>query len=127
MPWTRLFVVAALASNAIAQNVAAKVTISKLSAPTYPRAALAARIAGVVELNLAVRPDGSVASVTPIGGNPILQSAAMESAQKTQFDCRACQELTPYEMTFRFELGEAASCKVSTCGAAGNALLIRVS
>jgi len=111
MRWSRLVVFAALASNAVAQNVATKVTISKLSAPTYPRVALAARIAGAVELNVAVRPDGSVDWVTPIGGNPILQRAAIESAQKTQFNCRDCLERTPYQMTFKFELGEAASCK----------------
>lgn len=113
MKLLRLLLFVALASSVIAQNFSAtRVVASKLSPPTYPRSALQARIAGSVELNVAVRPDGSVESVTLVSGHPMLKSAAIESAQKTEFECKDCREpSTLYHMTYKFELGDALFCK----------------
>ncbi len=109
----RLFALALLVSSALAQNSPeTKVIVTKLSAPTYPRLALQARIAGTVELTITVRPDGSIESVAAVSGHPMLKAAAIESAQKTEFECKDCREaLTPYRMTYKFELGEAVYCK----------------
>src|SRR5277367_3133011 len=105
----RLFTLALLVSNTLAQNLPeTKVIVTKLSAPIYPRLALQARIAVAVELNVAVRPDGSVDSIAVVSGHPMLNPAAIESAQKTEFQCTNCREpLTPHRMTYKFELGEA--------------------
>ncbi len=74
----RLFPLALLASSALAQGFPEpKVIVTKLSAPTYPRLALLARIAGTVELNVAVRPDGSIESVAVVSGHPMLKAAAI--------------------------------------------------
>jgi TonB family protein len=109
----RLFTVVVLGSSAFAQSLpTAKVIVSKLSVPTYPRLALQARIQGAVELNIEVRPDGSIESADIVSGHPMLIPAAVESAQKSEFACKECREsLTPYHMTYKFELGEAISCK----------------
>jgi TonB family protein len=102
-----------LASTALAQSPPpTKVIVSKLSAPTYPRLALQARIAGTVELSLAVRPDGSIESVSLVTGHPMLRTAAIESAQKTVFECKDCRELlTSHRITYKFELGDAVYCE----------------
>ena len=71
-----------------------------------------ARIATTVVLNVTVRPDGSVDSVALVSGHPMLNGAAMESAQKTEFECKNCREpSTSYLMTYNFELGDALYCK----------------
>src|SRR6266403_586286 len=109
----RLFTVVVLASSALAQSLpTAKVILTTLSVPTYPRLALQARIQGTVALNIEARPDGSVESADVVSGHPMLKTAAVESAQKTEFECKECREsLTPYRMTYKFELGEAVCCK----------------
>jgi len=113
MSWMRLFTLALLVSTALAQNLPeTKVIVTKLSAPIYPKLALQARIAVTVELNVAVRPDGSVDSISVVSGHPMLNPAAIESAQRTEFQCTNCREpLTPHRMTYKFELGEAIYCK----------------
>jgi TonB family protein len=109
----RLFALAVLASSAFAQSLpTAKVIVVKLSVPKYPPLALQARIQGTVELNVEVRPDGSIESTHLVSGHPILKTAAVESAQKTKFECKECPEpITPYRMIYKFELGEALSCE----------------
>jgi TonB family protein len=109
----RLFTLVMLASSAFAQSLpTAKVVVTKLSAPTYPILALQARIQGTVELNIEVRPDGSIESADVVSGHPILQTAAVESAHKSKFECKECRDsLTPYRIIYKFELGGAVSCK----------------
>ncbi len=86
--------------------------VSRLSPPIYPKLALQARIATTVLLNVTVRPDGSVESVALVSGHPMLNGAAMESEQKTEFECKNCREpSTSYHMTYKFELGDLLYCK----------------
>lgn len=107
-----LLVFVALASGVVAQNQEATVTVRKLSPPIYPKLALQARIATTVVLNVTVRPDGSVDSVALVSGHPMLNGAATESAQKTEFECKNCREpSTSYHMAYNFELGDALYCK----------------
>lgn len=106
-----LLAVIALASSTIGQSLPSKVIVTKLSPPDYPRLALNSRIAGTVELNVAVRPDGNVESVTVVSGHPLLTTAAVESAHMTEFECKDCREpSTSYRMTYDFELGEVVYC-----------------
>ena len=81
------FFVVALGSVLVAQSLPkTTVTVSRLSPPIYPKLALQARIATTVVLDVTVRPDGSVDSVALVSGHPMLNGAAMESAQKTKFE-----------------------------------------
>jgi len=110
MKLTGLFALAMLLATQSAP--ASTIEISKLSPPTYPPLARQARIAGTVELNVALRPDGSVDSVSLISGHPMLSPAAVESARQTRFKCTECLEpLALYHMTYKFELGEMPSCE----------------
>lgn len=81
------------------------VVLTKLSPPIYPPLARQARINGEVDLELGIRPDGSVGSVSVISGHPILKPIAVESAQGSQFECSACTiALTSYLVRYKFEL-----------------------
>ncbi len=80
------------------------VIVVKLSPPIYPRLAQQAHIAGDVTIQLAIRPDGSVESTEVLNGHPMLKQAALESAQKTQFQCRRCDGATLYSLTYTFRI-----------------------
>lgn len=79
------------------------VVLVSLSPPAYPPLARQARIAGDVKLYIHVRKDGTVESVELYSGHPMLAPAAVESARKSQFDCRACgDDISSYQMTYTF-------------------------
>ena len=81
------------------------VVLTKLRLPVYPRIARTAHITGDVELRLQIGRNGSVQSVEYIGGPPLLQRTAMESARQSEFDCRKCTEdVTTYHLIYSFEL-----------------------
>jgi TonB family protein len=106
-------VLAVFSSVGFAQGLPSESTVkvSKLAETTsYPDMARRARISGSVELSVIVRPDGSVESVSVVSGHPMLNPAAVESAQRTEYECKDCNQLTPHRMTYRFELGEAVFC-----------------
>lgn len=81
------------------------VVLTKLSEPTYPPLARQARITGDVDLMLTIRRDGSVESAVVASGHPILKQAALDSAQRSQFECVGCVEaVTSYALKYRFQL-----------------------
>jgi TonB family protein len=99
-----------LVPNAAGQAAAASgtaqtgVVLSKLSTPIYPQMARIARIQGDVELKLGIRKDGSIESAVAVSGHPILKQAALDSAQKSRFECRGCSdEVTFYSLTYSFQ------------------------
>jgi TonB family protein len=81
-------------SDQVVQSPAAPdqpgVVLTKLFPPQYPPLARQARIMGDVKIHLAIRRDGSVISMQLISGHPMLAPAAIESAQKSEFECRNC-------------------------------------
>jgi TonB family protein len=82
-----------------------KVVLTKLFEPIYPKLALQARIAGDVDLMLTIRRDGSVESAVFVSGHPMLKQAALDSAQRSQFECGACGEtVTSYPLKYRFQI-----------------------
>lgn len=82
----------------------AGVVLSKLSEPAYPSLARQARIAGDVDLMLAIRPDGSVESSAVVSGHPMLTQAALDSAQQSKFECRGCgNAVTSYALKYTFQ------------------------
>lgn len=84
--------------------------LTKLVPPVYPLLARMARITGDVRVQVLIRKDGSVASSEVISGHPILKQSALESAQKSTFECRKCSaEAALYSLTYTFVL-EGADC-----------------
>src|SRR5208282_6382309 len=81
------------------------VVLAKLSEPIYPPLALQARIAGDVDLILTLRRDGTVESAVVVSGHPMLKQAALDSAQRSQFECGGCGGVvTSYELKYRFQI-----------------------
>ena len=81
------------------------VVVISLFNPTYPPLARQARISGDVELKVEIRKDGSVESAVVVSGHPMLTKAALNSANRSQFQCRGCEdEVTPYSLIYSFDL-----------------------
>jgi len=81
------------------------VVLAKLSPPVYPPLARQARIIGDVKIQLLIRQDGSVESTEVIDGHPMLKQSALESAQKSEFECRQCSEaVTHYSLVYTFDI-----------------------
>jgi TonB family protein len=79
-------------------------SLTKLFNPIYPRLAQQARISGTVRINLQLRKGGTVESAKVIDGHPMLRQAALESAQKSEFECADCSGATSYFLVYEFEL-----------------------
>jgi TonB family protein len=79
---------------------------AKLARPIYPPLARQARISGTVQIQLQLRKDGSVESAKVIDGHPMLGQAALESAQRSEFECAECIETATYSLVYVFELRE---------------------
>jgi TonB family protein len=110
------FASAGLLSYPVLQNSLAKasansdaaqsgVVLAKLSRPIYPLLARRTQVTGDVNLLLQIRRDGSIESAAIVSGHPLLQHAALESAQQSQYECRGCAEaVTPYPLVYTFQL-----------------------
>ena len=53
--------------------------------PTYPEMARRINIAGTVKVNAIVAPDGTVKTVEPVGGSPLLVQASVDAIRKWKF------------------------------------------
>jgi TonB family protein len=81
------------------------VVLVKLLPPTYPPLARVARVSGDVQIQLSIRRDGSVESTNVVSGHPLLKQAALESGQKSTFDCHNCRaDGNSYGLTYSFRL-----------------------
>jgi len=79
--------------------------VYKAISTIYPPLARQARINGEVELTLRIRPDGTLGSVSLVSGHPMLAQIAIQSAQRSQFECSGCTaDLTSYSLRYKFEL-----------------------
>lgn len=88
-----------------------EVVLTRLSPVIFPPLARMASIVGEVKVQLGIRKDGSVTSAELVSGHPMLKQAALESAQKSQFECRGCGEaVTPYLLTYSFESKDDGDC-----------------
>lgn len=73
--------------------------------PSYPPLARQANITGDVELKLEIRRDGSVQSATIVSGHPMLTQAALDSAKRSNFECRGGEDaVTVGSVTFSFRI-----------------------
>jgi TonB family protein len=88
-----------------------EVVLTKLANPAYPPLARQTRITGDVELVVEVKSDGSVQSVNAVKGHPLLKQTALDSAQRSLFECRKCGEGTVfYSMVYTFQLNGSETC-----------------
>ena len=74
------------AQNAVsAQNAPSPRKLVYKVAPKYPRELKQNEIGGVVRLSVSISPNGAVAKVSPIGGNPVLVDAAMVAVKQWKY------------------------------------------
>jgi TonB family protein len=95
-------------------NSKARVVLLELDKLQYPVIARAARVEGELKLELAIRKDGSVASAVVLSGPALLmlRQAALDSAQRSRFECRGCGETpAPYIMKYLFKIVPTAPPK----------------
>jgi len=89
-----------------------RVVLIKPFQPTYPPLARQTGISGDVRVSVSVRPDGSIESAAIVSGHPLLKVAALDSAQKSQFECRNCSEpATSFSLVYSFQLSEGKCCE----------------
>jgi len=107
-----LFVISA---NAPAQRTAGSDTaetgavLITLSTPEYPPLARMANVSGEVKVTASIRKDGAV-ELAEATGPPLLKQAALESAQKSTFECRGCTKEATRLLTFSFEIKDEGDC-----------------
>lgn len=75
-------------------------------APVYPELAKRTHIAGIVKLEVVVRPNGSVKSTKPVGGNPVLVQATTDAVLKWKFEVAPQETTEIVEVTFDPEQSE---------------------
>ena len=87
------------------------VVLRQIPAPEvrYPPIAESARVSGQVNVQVGVRPDGSVAEVTVFPQTDLswrlLQGTAVDAASRATFECHDCtQPSTPHLIAFVFSL-----------------------
>jgi TonB family protein len=83
--------------------------ILELSQPVYPPLARQANIYGDVSIAVTVHPDGKT-EVAFESGHPILKQSAVESAQNSRFECRACDSIVTYHLVYSFRLVKGSDC-----------------
>jgi protein TonB len=68
--------------------------------PAYPDLARRMHLAGVVKVQVTIAPDGSVKSVSPLGGNPVLLKAAQEAVSHWKYAPAADETREVVELRF---------------------------
>jgi TonB family protein len=68
--------------------------------PEYPRLATSLNLAGAVQLQAVVRPDGTVKQVKVIGGHPVLAEAAAAAVMKWRFEAGAKETMESVKISF---------------------------
>ena len=71
--------------------------------PVYPDLARRMNISGVVRLAITVAPNGAVKNINPIGGHPLLVTAAQEAVKRWKFEPASEENSGVVELTFRPE------------------------
>jgi len=121
--WSRLPTIAGIAAlisatgTLFAQSPAnpdagkSQVTLTELFPPAYPPLARQTRISGDVQLELTIRPDGTVDSLEVVSGHPLLTQAALDSAKQSHFSCADCSESpTSYKLVYTFQFVDTEHC-----------------
>ena len=94
-----LLLVVALSLSAVAQTRTTRKLVYKEN-PGYPLTLREAHIGGVVRLEIVISSKGSVDSISPIGGNPVLVEAASAAVRKWKYAPADAETKTQVEFTF---------------------------
>jgi TonB family protein len=97
--WIASLVIFVAPSNAQRPDKAPRKLVYKEN-PGYPLTLREAHIGGVVRLELSISAKGSVDSVTPLGGNPVLVEAASAAVRKWKYAPADAESKTQVEFTF---------------------------
>ncbi len=89
---------AALAGQTASHTAERKVV--EKPAPVYPELAKRMHIAGIVKLEVVVRPNGIVKTTKTVGGNPVLIQSAMDAVRKWKFEAAPEETTGIVELTF---------------------------
>jgi TonB family protein len=68
--------------------------------PTYPEIAKKMNISGTVKVIATVAPDGTVKSIRPMGGSPVLIQAAENAVYKWKYAPASAESAEPIELHF---------------------------
>lgn len=94
-----LFAVLSLTTFASAQSKTTRKLVYKEN-PGYPLTLREAHIGGIVRLEIVISPKGSVDSISPLGGNPVLVEAACAAVRKWKYVPADGETKTQIEFTF---------------------------
>jgi TonB family protein len=94
-----LLAILSLSTSASAQAKVVRKLVYKEN-PGYPLTLREAHIGGIVRLEIVISPKGSVDSVSPLGGNPVLVEAASAAVRKWKYVAADNETKTQVEFTF---------------------------
>ena len=94
-----LFAILSLTTFASAQAKTTRKLVYKEN-PGYPLTLREAHIGGIVRLEIVISPKGSVDSISPLGGNPVLVEAACAAVRKWKYVPADGETKTQIEFTF---------------------------
>ncbi|MGB8013030.1 MAG: energy transducer TonB [Terriglobales bacterium] len=90
------------ASTAESQGRAARKIVARI-APFYPDVAKHMRLAGVVKLEVVVKPNGTVKSAKPLGGSPLLIQSASDAVLKWKFEAAPDETTEVVQVAFQLQ------------------------
>lgn len=99
-----------LTALGVSLSASGRPVLMSLAKPDYPQKARTANISGDVHVIVSIRPGGSIAHVNALTGHPMLQQAALDSAQHSTFECNGCASDSLYSLFYRFEQSSEGDC-----------------
>jgi TonB family protein len=73
--------------------------------PVYPQMARIAHVEGEVWITIELDPQGTIISLQPLSGHPILIQAAVESLRESKLICRDCDgKSAVFTVLYRFKM-----------------------
>jgi hypothetical protein len=87
----------------VAQTESQTMCAESVSKPGYPPLAVAARVQGVVNVQLEIAPNGSVSNADVHAENPILSGSLASMLRQAKFDSRCAGKL---DLIYKFAIGE---------------------
>jgi TonB family protein len=82
------------------QASSAERRVVRKALPSYPEIAKRMNLTGTVKVLATVAPDGTVKSVQPMGGSPVLIQAAEDAVYKWKFVPASAESKEPIELRF---------------------------
>lgn len=97
---TLLFLLAASSPVVQSQNAPNLRKLVYKVAPKYPPELRQNEIGGIVRLAVVINPNGSVAKISPVGGNPVLVDAATVAVKQWKYAASDHQTATEVQLDF---------------------------